>query len=79
MVLQDAQPKVVIVSPNFYSNVKDAAPPVMQLVPEWEDSIMSSAEAAAAFTPPVMVSECLRMPLVNLYLRAHLLHYQHSN
>ena len=55
MVLADAQPKVVIVSPTFHDNVKDAAMPVLQLVPGWEDSLMSSEEAATALTHPVMV------------------------
>jgi hypothetical protein len=58
MVLQDAQPKVVIVSPSFFPNVQDAGVPVLQLVPGWEDSLLPSAEeAAAAFTDPVMVRE----------------------
>lgn len=60
MVLLDAQPKVVIVSPTFHDNVKDSAASVLHLVPQWEESLMSEAEAAAAFTAPIMVSKCDR-------------------
>lgn len=55
MVLQDAQPMVVIVSSNFFSNVKEAGVSVLELKPDWEDSLLSQAEAAAVFVPPVMV------------------------
>jgi hypothetical protein len=63
MVLQDAQPKVVIVSPTFFPNVKDAGVSVLELVPTWEDTLVSSADAAAAFVAPVMVRDLHILPL----------------
>ena len=55
MVLQDAQPKVVIVSPVFFSNVKDSGIPVLELSAGWEDSLMTIAKAKSTFINPVMV------------------------
>lgn len=75
MVLQDAQPKVVIVSPKFFDNVKDAGVSVLQLVPDWEAALPSVEDAAAAFVAPVMVRmEIVRnihsstLPLLTFFL-----------
>jgi non-ribosomal peptide synthetase component F len=55
MVLQDAQPKVVIVSPEYCCNVKGAVTSVMEPVPGWEDSLLSTDEATAALIHHDMV------------------------
>lgn len=54
MVLQDAQPKVVIVSAEYHKNVENSTASVVVLEEGWENSLPSLCDSKSMFNPPVM-------------------------